>query len=101
MKIFPIFVLINLIGLQVVHAISQEDKQNFDQILTPIAKIYDFVKYSTTLVASLFLVFAGITYMTASSNVNKKDTVKQMIAYIVIGIAIIWGAPYIVSYLLK
>ena len=101
MKIFPIFIIINLIGLQIAYAISQEDQQNFDKILTPLTKIYDFVKYASTLIASLFLVFAGISYMTTGNNVHKKDKVKQMIAYIVIGMALIWGAPFIVDYLLK
>ena len=45
--------------------------------------------------------FAGISYMTTGNNVHKKDKVKQMIAYIVIGMALIWGAPFIVDYLLK
>ena len=72
---------------------------NFDQILQPVTRIYDFVKYAATAIATLFMVFAGITYMTSSSDPGKKENAKNMIAYIIIGLIIIWAAPMIVNYL--
>ena len=42
--------------------ISDEDKATFDQILEPVMKIYSFVKYAATVLAVVFLVFAGIAY---------------------------------------
>lgn len=72
---------------------------SFDEILRPVTRIYDFVKYAATGIASLFLVFAGITYMTSGSDPSKKENAKNMIAYVIVGLIIIWAAPLIVNYL--
>lgn len=101
MKVILIFIFVILLSLSLVYSITEEEQQKFDNILTPLSKIYDFVKYASTLIASLFLVFAGISYMTASNDISKKDKVKKMIAYIIVGLIIIWAAPSIVDYLLK
>jgi len=37
-------------------AVSASDQQTFDQILEPVMKVYNFVKYAATVVAVLFLV---------------------------------------------
>ena len=42
--------------------ITQQDQQKFDQILEPVMKIYNFIKYAATALAVVFLVFAGITF---------------------------------------
>ena len=101
MKLIAIIVFLILANLSIAYSITQEEQQSFDKILEPISKIYSFIKYSTTLIASLFLVFSGISYMAASDDVFKKDRVKRMIAYIIVGLSIIWAAPYIVDFLLK
>jgi len=36
--------------------ISSQDQQTFDQILAPVMKVYNFIKYAATVVAVLFLV---------------------------------------------
>jgi hypothetical protein len=41
--------------------ITAEDKAQFDEILTPVMKIYNFVKYISTVVAAIFLLYAGIS----------------------------------------
>ncbi len=79
--------------------ISAEDQQTFDQILEPVMKVYNFVKYAATVIAVLFLVFAGITFITSGSDQAKRESAKTMATYIVIGLIIIWVAPIIVSYL--
>jgi len=80
-------------------AVSTQDQQTFDQILEPVMKVYNFVKYAATVVAVLFLVFAGITFITSGSDQAKRESAKTMATYIVIGLIIIWVAPLIVSYL--
>jgi type IV secretory pathway VirB2 component (pilin) len=81
--------------------ISSQDQQTFDQILAPVMKVYNFIKYAATVVAVLFLVFAGITFITSGSDQAKRESAKMMATYVVIGLIIIWVAPIIVSYLTK
>lgn len=69
----------------------------YDQILQPIQAIYDLVKYAVTIIAGLVLLFAGITYITSGSDPMKRDKAKNMIMYVLIGLAIIWAAPFVVK----
>src|SRR3989344_1545704 len=101
MKIIPIIFLLTIANLGIAYSITLEEQQSFDKILEPISKIYNFIKYAATLIASLFLAFSGISYMAASDDVFKKDKAKMMIAYVIVGLSIIWAAPYIVGYILK
>lgn len=77
--------------------ISDEDKATFDKVLEPVMKIYNFVKYIATAIAVLVLVFAGINYMTHGSDPKKRDQAKNMIMYVMIGLFIIWAAPFLVK----
>lgn len=79
--------------------VSAEDQATFDQILEPVMKIYNFVKYAATVLAVLFLVFAGITFIMNGDDAGKRESAKTMAAYIVIGLIIIWVAPLVVQYL--
>ena len=79
--------------------ISPEDKATFDQILTPVMKVYNFVKYAASVVAVIFMLFAGISYMTSGSDIRKRDTAKNIAAYVLIGLFVIWAAPFAVNYL--
>lgn len=80
--------------------ISAEDKAKFDEILQPINKIYNFVKYIASAVALLFILYGGISYMTAGSDPRQKDNAKNIIMYVVIGLLVIWAAPLIVELLI-
>ena len=79
--------------------ITNEDKQKFDQILTPIGKIYNFIKYAASLIAVIALLFAGISYMFSGNDVRKRDISKNMAAYVVIGLSVIWAARFVVNLL--
>lgn len=79
--------------------ISEEDQRTFDQILSPVMKIYNFIKYAATVVAVVFLVFAGVTFIMSGGDQAKREQAKTMGTYIVIGLIIIWIAPLVVSYL--
>ena len=80
--------------------LTTEDKQNFDEILQPVMKIYGFVKYVTTVIAAIFLVFAGISYMTSGNDPRKRDEAKSVVSYVIIGVLIIWATPMIINVLL-
>ena len=105
MKWLALICLLLLVAMPAVMAvefdqdISDEDKQTFDQILEPVMKIYNFIKYAATAIAVLFLIFAGITFMTSGGDQAKRESAKGMATYIVIGLIVIWIAPLIVQYL--
>jgi hypothetical protein len=79
--------------------ISEEDQETFDGILAPVMKIYNFVKYSATVIAVLFLVFAGVTFVTSGNDQAKREQAKNMAMYVVIGLVIIWVAPLVVQFM--
>ena len=78
---------------------SSSDTSTFDQILQPVWKLYKFLKYIATAVATLVLVYAGITYAISGSDVTKRESAKHMIGYVVLGMIVIWAAPFIVQLL--
>lgn len=90
-------------AVQVVSAVdfdqqpSAEEKATFDQILTPVMKVYNLVKYIASAVAGVVLLFAGISYMTSGSDPRKRENAKGMAMYVVIGLIVIWAAPMIVQ----
>ncbi len=79
--------------------ISAQDKATFDQILDPVLKIYNLVKYSATVLAVVVLLFAGISYMTSGSDPGKREKAKSMAMYVVIGLIVIWAAPLVVNFI--
>lgn len=69
----------------------------YDEILKPVQAVYDLVKYAVTIIAGLVLLFAGITYITSGSDPGKREKAKNMMMYVIIGLAVIWAAPLIVK----
>ena len=57
------------------------------------------MKYIVSIVAAIFLLYAGISYMTSGSDPRKRDLAKGIATYVVIGLLIIWAAPMIVNLL--
>ena len=78
---------------------SAEDKANYDQMLIPVMKIYNFIKYTVSVVAAIALLYCGISYMFSGNDIKKRDSSKTMAAYVLIGLVIIWGAPVAVNML--
>ncbi|MEK6974346.1 MAG: TrbC/VirB2 family protein [Nanoarchaeota archaeon] len=101
MRILINTILAFLILSGIAYSLTDSQKQDFDTILTPLLTIYDLLRYSATIIASIFLVFSGISYMTSSNDPKKKDVIKSRVGYIVIGLVIIWAAPYLVGLVLK
>ena len=103
--IFGLVFIVSIMAMQLVMAvsfdddISSEDKATFDEILEPVMKIYNLVKYSATVLAVMVLLFAGVNYMTSGSNPAKREQSKSMVMYVVIGLIVIWVAPLIVNFI--
>ena len=94
--VLPIALFVAMFVLQLV-LVRAADTATYDQILQPIRAIYDLVKYAVTIIAGLVLLFAGITYISSGSNPGKREQAKNMIMYVLIGLAVIWAAPLLVN----
>ena len=105
--ILPITLLLLIILPQIVMAvdfneeISEEDQATFDQILEPVLRIYNLVKYSATVIAVLVLLFAGVNYMISGSDPKKRESAKSMAMYVILGLIVIWAAPLVVEFILN
>ncbi len=104
----PFFLIIGLpfssaiVGAQTAEidtTISAEDKAQFDQMLTPVTKVYNFIKYTTSVIGLFFMLFAGIGYMMSGNDTLKREQSKSMATYVVFGLVVIWAAPYAVNLL--
>ena len=94
--------LLSVLAFFLVLTIVQVSAANsqYDEILQPVQNVYDFVKYAVTVIDGLVLIFAGYTFITANNDHKKKESAKNMIMYVIIGLAIIWAAPLIVKLVL-
>ena len=98
--------LVLSIAMPVAHAVdlnqqpSAADKAKFDEILNPVMKIYNLVKYSATAIAALMLMFAGISYMSSGNDPKKRDTSKSMASFVIIGRVLIWATPALIGFLI-
>ena len=96
-----IFVL-TLTGTQVVHAIDFDqpvDTATFDQMLEPVMKIYNFIKYAASAIAAIVLLLAGVAYMTSGGNIGKREIAKNMATFVVVGLIVIWATPFVVNFI--
>jgi multisubunit Na+/H+ antiporter MnhB subunit len=93
--VLPIALFVGMFVLQI--ALASAANATYDQILQPIQAVYDLVKYAVTIIAGLVMLFAGITYITSGSDPGKREQAKNMIMYVIIGLAVIWAAPFIVK----
>lgn len=84
----------------VVSELNADEKESVDNILKPVYKIYDLLRYSATVIAILMMLVSGLSYMISASDPMKRENAKNMIGYIVIGLIVIWGAPYLVKFII-
>ena len=104
-KYLSYFLILLVPVFKVAHAatvdttISADEKAKFDQMLTPIAKVYHFIQYGATLLGVIFLSVAGVKYMMSGDDIKKRESAKHTAAFTLIGLAVIWAAPTTVSLL--
>jgi multisubunit Na+/H+ antiporter MnhB subunit len=99
LKVLPLAVFMILILTQVV-LVSAADQEDFEEILKPLTTIYDLVKYAATVIAGLVMLFAGITYISSGSDPGKREKAKNMVMYVIVGLIVIWAAPFVVDLIL-
>lgn len=88
-----------VLAVEVGSDLTDSDKTTFNNILDPVMKIYNFVKYAATVLAVMFFLFSGVTFITSGNDQAKRESAKMMATYIVIGLIVIWMAPLVVNYL--
>jgi len=79
--------------------LTTEEKSTFDEMLTPVMKIYNLIKYSASAIAAIALLFAAVSYMISGSDAKKRDSAKNTAGYVIVGLFIIWATPFIVDFL--
>lgn len=105
-KLWPLLFVLLIVTIPLVAAapdfdrdLTPDEEAQFDGILEPIMKVYDFVKYAATVIGVLMLVFAGISFVTSGGEQAKKERAKNMAMGVIIGLAVIWVAPIVVQYI--
>jgi hypothetical protein len=98
-----LLLFIAVAGIQVAHAIDYSqgagDTGTFDQILQPVMKVYNLLKYIASAIAALVLLLAGITYITSAGDIGKREKAKNMMTFVALGLIVIWATPFVVNYL--
>ena len=98
LSVLAFFLCMTFVQMTLVSAAGNESQ--YQEILQPVQNVYDFVKYAVTIIAGLLLIFAGYTFITSGNDPKKKEEAKNMVMYVIIGLAIIWAAPLIVKLIL-
>jgi len=70
-----------------------------EELITPILNLYELVQYSATSIAILMLVVSGVRYIMSGSDHIARDKAKQSAANVVVGLVIIWAAPFVIEYI--
>jgi uncharacterized membrane protein len=79
--------------------LSADDKASFDEILKPVMKVYNLLKYVASAIAILVLLLSGVNYMISGSDPQKRESAKYMAMYVIVGLIIIWAAPLVVNFI--
>ena len=99
LKVLPLAIFLLLVLTQVGIVVAA-DESDFEQILLPLTIIYNLVKYAATIIAGLVMLFAGITYISSGSDPGKREKAKNMVMYVIVGLIVIWAAPFVVDLIL-
>lgn len=96
-RLAPLLICLLLLSPILVTAATDAD---FEEILEPLTVIYDLIKYAATIISGLIMLFAGITYITSGSDPGKREKAKNMVMYVIVGLIVIWAAPFVVNLIL-
>jgi hypothetical protein len=99
LNLLPVAIYSFLILVQIGLVVAATDA-DFEEILAPLTVIYDLIKYAATIVSGLVMLFAGITYIASGSDPGKREKAKNMVMYVIVGLMVIWAAPFVVNLIL-
>ena len=80
-------------------SISNSEKQTFDKILEPVAKVYKMFKYGVSLVAAIYLLVAAVQFMASGNDQRMRNDAKTRATCVFVGMAMLWATPYFISYM--
>ena len=98
LNLLPVAIFLFLVIAQV--SLVAAADADFEEILAPLTTIYDLVKYAATIIAGLVMLFAGVTYIASGSDPGKREKAKNMVMYVIVGLIVIWAAPFVVDLIL-
>ena len=98
---YLLFVLAFVLAISQIILISAATESDFEEILQPLQTVYDLVKYAATVISGIVMLFSGITYIMSGSDPGKREKAKNMVMYVIIGLIVIWAAPFIVDLILN
>jgi len=99
LKVLPLAIL-TLLVLTQIGMVAAASESDFEEILKPLTTIYNLVKYAATVIAGLVMLFAGVTYIASGSDPGKREKAKNMVMYVIVGLIVIWAAPFVVDLIL-
>ena len=99
MNLLPVVISLLLVVTQISLAVAASEA-DFEEILAPLTTIYNLVKYAATIIAGLVMLFAGVTYIASGSDPGKREKAKNMVMYVIVGLIVIWAAPFVVDLIL-
>ena len=99
LNFLPVAIFLLLTVIQIGLAVAASDA-DFEEILAPLTVIYDLVKYTATIIAGLVMLVAGVTYIASGSDPGKREKAKNMVMYVIVGLMVIWAAPFVVDLIL-
>src|SRR6056297_3234500 len=99
LRVLPI-AIVALMALMQIGMVAAATESDFEQILAPLTTIYNLIKYAATVVAGLVMLFAGVTYISSGSDPGKREKAKNMVMYVIVGLLVIWAAPFVVDLIL-
>ena len=69
------------------------------EITAPLTKILQLVQAIVSIVAVIAITIGGARYMFSGDNIQAREGAKNMLSYAIVGLVVIWIAPFLVSYL--
>jgi len=77
--------------------LTTEQQSSFENMSKPLITLYSMLKYFASVGGAIYLVIAGIGFMTAGSNSKNRDEAKMKATGVVLGLVVIWIAPMLVT----
>jgi len=88
--------LVSAFFVPVVHAADAD----LDKIKEPLDRVYSVIQTIVSVVGVIVITFAGFRFMSSGDNIQSRESAKHMLSFAVIGLMIVWIAPYLVNYII-
>lgn len=97
----PFLVPVFFVLLAVMPFAHAADEADLAKIKEPLDRVYSVVQALVSVIGMIVITFAGFKFMSSGENLQARESSKNMLAYAIIGLLIIWVAPFLVNYLVS